>query len=308
MVRHKDERTFGIMAQVGVGQIKFPEYPLPAQSAGRGDDHDGHAASSPQSGGSSSSMWPSRDAMLEFHDELELQAELESLYGDPKALIEHHSEQRPDRASASLDVGFVVSAAAATPESPSQDERDQTTLLQPCKYGARCYRTENVSHCAEFSHHSSSTGNPEEEHHEQQARNGAIINDVVGGGGGGGSGSGGGGGGGGGHQETAASSYVPVSGRPAPSQPMSSSSQKQPWLFDVVGSVAGHAMPQYSARWVATKIESLVTTAYEDLKMWEEAVARLRALLAQECTPLKRGTPITLFPPLFERERGAAGC
>ena len=28
MVRHKDERTFGTMAQVGVGLIKFPEYHL----------------------------------------------------------------------------------------------------------------------------------------------------------------------------------------------------------------------------------------------------------------------------------------
>lgn len=61
------------------------------------------------------------------------------------------------------------------------------------------------------------------------------------------------------------------------------------WCVPCRGAVWWFGGTRYSARWVATKIEHLVTVAYEDLKMWDVAVPRLKALLAQECTPLKRG-------------------
>lgn len=205
--------------------------------------------------------------MLAFYDELELQSQLEALYGDPQALIRHYEEQRPDRVSATLleyaqssacglnasngggGGGRGAAAAAggggvvddgASAKSVAQKATALTTVasasaqqrpLPPCRYGTLCYRTSNTAHCAEYSH------NDQEIENQADPDTRTICNSS------------------GDPEEsgvtTAAATASPLTS--ATTSPLASASAEVfklpsspcPYLFDIVGSVAGHNMPQY---------------------------------------------------------------
>jgi hypothetical protein len=253
MVRVKDERTFCTMAQIGIGQLKFPKYSLPSDAV--------------------ASVWPSRLALLAFHYELELMAELEGLEHDPAALIARYEtvrgaasrqkylhqgvpvddasepQHRTQHASQHQTPAAASVAGAVPPShsSPASTSSPRPTIIDPATLTFNVHTTNPPGVAGAVD------------------RGGASVNA---------------------RSVTVAEKNGAVSGEGG-SATQGGASLPPPACY--VYSVDGHSMPNFSALWIATKIEVMVTVAYEELKEWTEAIARRRTLLAQPCLSGRRG-------------------